>query len=116
MFRVGNHTRAELPSRAIGFSTSTCFPACNACHCNLFMKERWQAEIHGIDVGIPQDRCQVAVQLDRGEIETFARTSQISLRGRQIAGQLPLIVGKHRRQGRGRHLAECTQVNASHET
>ena len=80
------------------------------------MKERGQAEIHGIDVGIPEDGCQVAVPLDRGEIEAFAGTSQISLCGREIARELPLIVGKDRHQGCGRHFAECTQVNAAHET
>jgi hypothetical protein len=80
------------------------------------MKECGQAEVHGIDVGIAQNGRNVAVLLDRREIEALARAAQVALCGREVAGELSLIVGKNRRQGCARHLAQSTQVNAAHKT
>ena len=34
----------------------------------------------------------------------------------QVAGELALVVGKDRRQGRARNFAQSMQVNATHET
>ena len=85
-------------------------------HRHVFVKEGGQAEIHGIDVGIAQDGVDVAILFDGGEIEEFARASQIALRAGQVAGELPLVVGKDRRQCGARHLAPGAQVNAAHET
>ena len=55
-------------------------------HCHLFVQEGWQAEIHGIDIGVAQDPGQIPVQLDPGEIQALARASQIALGGGQVAG------------------------------
>ena len=87
-------------------------PATATSSCRKVGRQRSTASMSGS----PRTRCQVAVLLDRGEIEAFARASQIALCGRQVARELPLIVGKDRRQGRARHLARGAQVNAAHET